>query len=410
MDSSNFNELVLKRKKEKVIRTVYLACEFCHLSIPTINFGGCTLEGANGPELGHYHPDGSKICISEKQLKKQNEDGLEETTIHEIIHHLGLHHGSASEKAEFERIKNYVRTRAWRPPQDVHFVSGKVVSDESKRIRDDPERFARVNEDSDLVKFLDGRPTSYHDNIKGNSSEVEEKRNVDIDSKYKKDNINKYDSETLTEVQKLNIEMRKKQNEHIKNRKQIIEKELNSEKTSKRKKSNKKVNKKSTVDLKSQYKPMTNEDIEKTRNKLGIEIKSEHTKQWDQDREKENESPKHIATPDNTDNQNQKGGKANIFGFLTKIFEDKGKKYCYECGKKYESSFDRHQCKYCKRYYCSYHIEPKERHNVKCGDKEKREQEDEAVRRFYREGRKAKSSRRHKRGAKADENDWNYYK
>lgn len=211
MDSSNFNELVLERKRERVIRTVHLACDFCHLSIPAINFGGCPLEGANGPELAHYHPDGSKICISEKQLKKQSLEGLEETTIHEVIHHLGLEHGSASEKSEFERIKNYVRTRVWKPPQGIHFISGETVNEESERIRKDPKRFARANEDSDLLKFLEGKPTSYMIN-KPDSQKPEEIQNSNTrlktgktkkPSKSNRRNVEKRDKKIDIEEKKL---------------------------------------------------------------------------------------------------------------------------------------------------------------------------------------------------------------
>ena len=38
------NPIILKYKKERVIKTIYLTCEYCHLSVPTINFDGCPLE------------------------------------------------------------------------------------------------------------------------------------------------------------------------------------------------------------------------------------------------------------------------------------------------------------------------------------------------------------------------------
>lgn len=102
-----------------------MACDYCKLTIPTINFEGCPQEGASGPEKAHYHNEGGgKICISERQLRSQDLSGLEETAIHEVIHHLGLMHGSSEEHAKFEQIKTYVRSRVWRPPDGVSFVGG----------------------------------------------------------------------------------------------------------------------------------------------------------------------------------------------------------------------------------------------------------------------------------------------
>ena len=57
--------ITLKYKKERVVKTIILTCEYLHLSVPTINFDGCPLEGKSGPEWGHYHTDGvNKICVS----------------------------------------------------------------------------------------------------------------------------------------------------------------------------------------------------------------------------------------------------------------------------------------------------------------------------------------------------------
>lgn len=58
MENPEFNMIVLKQKKDKVIQTVGLACEYCNLTMPTINFDGCSLEGRT--EKAHYHVDGNK--------------------------------------------------------------------------------------------------------------------------------------------------------------------------------------------------------------------------------------------------------------------------------------------------------------------------------------------------------------
>lgn len=150
----------LQYKKDRVIKTVYLTCEYLHLAVPTINFDGCSLEGASGPELAHYHTGGvNKICISERQLKMQNLEQLEDTSIHEVVHHFGIMHDSHEEKSKFRNIKNYVRGKVWRP-EGVHFKSAEQLREADERLRANPERIAKINEDSDYIKFIEGRPTS----------------------------------------------------------------------------------------------------------------------------------------------------------------------------------------------------------------------------------------------------------
>ena len=154
------NPIILKYKKERVIKTIYLTCEYCHLSVPTINFDGCPLEGKNGPEWGHYHTEGvNKICVSERQLMQQTSADLENTAIHEVIHHLGLMHGSPEEKAKFEKIKNYTKSKIWRPEGGVQFISAEQSKEADERLNADPDRVAAINEDSDYIKFIEGRPT-----------------------------------------------------------------------------------------------------------------------------------------------------------------------------------------------------------------------------------------------------------
>lgn len=244
MNASDLDQMVLKRKRDKVIRTICLTCEYCHLTIPEINFDGCSLEGANGPELAHYHIGGNKICISERQLKLQDFDSLENTSIHEVMHHLGLMHGSNAERSKFEQIKNYVRSRVWKPPDGVSFISGDTVNESSKKIREDPERLAQVNEDSDYVKAMreyDRR----HAMPKANITEIS-KNNATISHKIEVKN--KQDSETNVKIRKVNPKMQKINVNKIK---QEVEQESKS----------------------SRYKPMTDEEKERSRKKLGISIK-----------------------------------------------------------------------------------------------------------------------------------------
>jgi hypothetical protein len=152
------NLIILKAKKRVFKEAVQEVCDIQNLPLPEINFDGTDEDG--GDELAHSHPELYKICISERQLKLQNSAGLKETAYHEMTHLIGLiEHGH-----QFEKTKNELISRGWRPPKGsgAQFISGEQVNEQSKQIRDDPERFAKVNEDSALLKFLEGR--SNHDN------------------------------------------------------------------------------------------------------------------------------------------------------------------------------------------------------------------------------------------------------
>lgn len=279
MDNTELNRIVLRRKKEKVIRTIILASEYCNLTIPEINFDGCPLEGANGPELAHYHVGGNKICISERQLMKQNEYGLEETAIHEVIHHLGLMHGSAAERAKFQQIKNYVRARGWRPPKNsgAQFISGEQVNERSKRIRDDPERFAWVNEDSDYVKFVEGR-SRFKENV-SSKKDNEKKRDVEtgMEKKIPKKNKGKIRKGSKVRVTK----MSKKEIEEARSR-LFVEKEEEKEYIEKIREANRKMIEERNKEIEERKKErgkvhvyqkvgMSKEEIEESRKKLGID-------------------------------------------------------------------------------------------------------------------------------------------
>ncbi len=162
MGTSEYENKLLQYKKTKAYKTVSMVCEYCNLPKPHINFDGCPTEGINGPELAHYHTGGvNQICISARQLEMQNYDELENTCIHEVVHHLGLIHGSSDERVYFEKIKNYVKSRSWRPERSgSQFVSTEQVRESDERIRQDPKRLAEINEDSDYIKFIEGRATS----------------------------------------------------------------------------------------------------------------------------------------------------------------------------------------------------------------------------------------------------------
>ncbi len=128
--------------------------------MPKINFDGA--DDGLGAELAHSHPESYKICISERQLKLQGSAGLKETAYHEMTHLLGqIEHGR-----KFENIKRELMRKGWRPTRGsgVQFISGDQVNAQNKRIREDPERLAKVNEDSDFIKFIEGRRTGKRDN------------------------------------------------------------------------------------------------------------------------------------------------------------------------------------------------------------------------------------------------------
>lgn len=431
------NSIIIKGKMRVFIEAVQEFCDIQNLPMPKINFDGSDEGG--GDELAHSHPESYKICISERQLKLQNSEGLRETAYHEMTHLIGLiQHGR-----EFENVKNRLMHKGWKPPKGsgVHFISGDQINEENRRIREDPERLARINEDSDYVKFLEGR---YPNN---------------------KDNIQEKHVEKLEEMPKIKEQIIKK-----KNSKQTKRKITDSNKKERETKSK----------IETNYKPMNKAEIEESRgkifsdkdiepklvkNKCGMPLcpreqfstcefchkafcklhinyliattekelenlsksedqeKYEHyltnynmrnghpclyyTRKWNQTREV-NKPYEQPTTSNNKEVNNQKENNRGVLSFLKGIFKNKNEEYCYKCSKKYDGSADRHRCKYCKKYYCSLDIDSKQELCVKCDERKKREQENEAVRRFYDQ---YKSSRKYRRGgAKATKDDWNYYR
>ncbi|ASI13754.1 membrane protein [Candidatus Mancarchaeum acidiphilum] len=147
------NPIIIEAKKRVFTEAVMDACDALHLPVPEINFSG---DDDNNPnELAHSHPDLYKICISERQLKLQDSAGLKETANHEMTHLIGMiEHGK-----EFEKVKNQLILKGWKPPKSsgIQFIDGYTINEQSNQIRNDPEEYAKVNEDSDLVKFLEGK-------------------------------------------------------------------------------------------------------------------------------------------------------------------------------------------------------------------------------------------------------------
>jgi hypothetical protein len=115
MGTSESERTMMRRKKDRIERAVKLACKFCQVKVPKINFDGCPYEWKNdgGIQLAHYHS--GMICVSERQLKLEHlGSGLEETAVHEVMHHLGFNHGTDTERTDFERRKNQVLNALWR--------------------------------------------------------------------------------------------------------------------------------------------------------------------------------------------------------------------------------------------------------------------------------------------------------
>jgi hypothetical protein len=213
MDNPKFTNLVLGKKQDKVILTIYLACKYCNLTVPIINFDGCPLEGANGPELAHYHTDGSKICISRRQLNLQNMNGLEETSIHEVIHHLGLRHGSAQEKVKFERIKNYVRSRVWLPPNGVVVVRGEDSNERNTESKTEPRMRGNANDfaQNDVARDYESELRILISQLEDAKSNDERKWILDEIAKVRKRIGHKVEikSEEKKAIDKLNVEEKK---------------------------------------------------------------------------------------------------------------------------------------------------------------------------------------------------------
>ncbi len=123
MAHNKLSDIVLEKKKDKVIEVVLKVCDTYKLKVPKINFNGCPQETQD--QLAHYHPDLHKICISEHQLHKQNLNGIESTAYHEIAHSLVQDHGG-----KFKRMKAEMGTATWRPPPGVVYIIG----DDKKRV------------------------------------------------------------------------------------------------------------------------------------------------------------------------------------------------------------------------------------------------------------------------------------
>lgn len=161
--------IILKAKKRVFTEAVQEFCNIQNLPMPEINFDGTDDGGGN--QLAHSHPEFYKICISARQLKMQKSSGLRETAYHEMTHLIGLiEHGS-----EFEDKKNELMHKGWKPPRSTGFISGETVNEESKRIRDDPQKFAKINEDSAFLKFLESKETS-EENQTNRQKELEKTR------------------------------------------------------------------------------------------------------------------------------------------------------------------------------------------------------------------------------------------
>ena len=221
------NPIILKAKKRVFKEAVQEVCDIKNLPLPEINFDG-TDEGG-GDELAHSHPELYKICISERQLKMQNSVGLRETAYHEMTHLIGLiEHGH-----QFEKTKNELISKGWRPRKGsgTQFISGEQVNDQSKWIRDEPERLAKVNEDSALLKFLEGR-----------SPQQQEKPHIPYSGR----------SEDI-KVDEATTEEHKKKGKLAKSNKG-----------------------------KAKYTPMNNSEIEKSRSKLGINVENKSQNKYEQ--------------------------------------------------------------------------------------------------------------------------------
>ena len=130
MGKSDLDNEVMKLKKAKVIEVVERACKEHGLPLPNINFEGCPQEGGLN-EYGHYHPDKNQICISERQLRKQDLDGVERTALHEVTHILVLDHGP-----DFKQKNMDIVIKSWVPPPGVAFIRGGTDDDPTISIKE----------------------------------------------------------------------------------------------------------------------------------------------------------------------------------------------------------------------------------------------------------------------------------
>lgn len=106
MSKSKFDKDLLEQKKNKVIEIVNRICIKRNLPIPYINFEGCSEEDQF--QLAHYHSDINRICISERQLIKQNFEDIIKTTVHEVSHiNVQDHSGKFYDDEEISSITNF---------------------------------------------------------------------------------------------------------------------------------------------------------------------------------------------------------------------------------------------------------------------------------------------------------------
>lgn len=198
-DSDDFSARVLQKKKDRVIEIVKIVCKTEGLSIPKVNFDGCPEE--TDRQLGHYHPDKNKICISEFQLDKlKSMRDVETTTIHELAHMIEPKHGGWH-----SQTMALFRSKAWKPPRGLIHIDGDTVNRESAEIRADPERNAYANDDSDYIKFIEGRL--------GNKYSLQAQKEETFESR-KSPNMAKEDMDKIRE--KLGIDLSDKS--HIKSK------------------------------------------------------------------------------------------------------------------------------------------------------------------------------------------------
>lgn len=124
--SQSFNK-VLELKREKVIEIVHRICTKRNLPIPSVNFEGC--EGEHEGQLAHYHPEINTICISERQLIKQDFEDLERTIAHEVSHILVQDHSP-----RFLEEETTSSIAGWKPPSGVVHITGDNQTKETSKI------------------------------------------------------------------------------------------------------------------------------------------------------------------------------------------------------------------------------------------------------------------------------------
>ncbi len=138
MNSEELLKKILEDKKQRIREIIYLACNKEKLPIPKINFSGCPQETQD--QLGHYHQNENKICISVIQLYKlKSMASVEETIYHELAHISVPSHGD-----KFIKTKNKLKLNTWRPPRGVIFISGEQQREPEKRPK---ERLSKISVD-----------------------------------------------------------------------------------------------------------------------------------------------------------------------------------------------------------------------------------------------------------------------